>query len=211
MPGAEQNSGSPDADPVKTIDRQHFAAQFRAVYPTMWRIAAGMIGDRSHAEDIVQEAAIIALDKLDTFAAGSNFAAWMAAIVRRCSLNYARKMRNRATVATDPVMLDQAEFTTQARIAPAQVVSDAGILHETQTEFDDEVLRGLNSLSDEARCCLLLRIVQQLSYAEISDLMQIAAGTAMSHVHRAKNVLRQHMQRPYPPDSGASKNHDRSR
>ena len=92
-------------------------------------------------------------------------------------------------------MLDQSEFAAQPGTGSAQVVSDMGILHETQTEFDDDVLRGLNSLSDEARCCLLLRVVQQLSYAEISELMQIAAGTAMSHVHRGKHVLRRHMQR----------------
>ena len=87
MPRASRHSGATDADPLNTIDRQYFAAQFRVVYPTLWRIAAGMIGDRTHAEDIVQEAAIIALDKLDSFTAGTNFAAWMAAIVRRCALN----------------------------------------------------------------------------------------------------------------------------
>ena len=189
------NSGASSTnDSSQVMDRQSFAAQYRAAYSRLWQIATGMTGDRAHAEDIVQEAAVIALKKVHTYDPNASFAAWMAAIVRRCSLNYIRKLRNRATSPTDPVVLDQSGFTTQASSFPAQVVSDRGILHEAQTEFDDQVLRGLRSLTDVARCCLLLRVVQQLSYAEISELMQISAGTAMSHVHRSKQVLRNHMQ-----------------
>jgi RNA polymerase sigma-70 factor (ECF subfamily) len=158
-----------------------------------------MIGDRVHAEDIVQEAAIIGLSKLESYQPGSNFVAWMAAIVRHCALNYARKVRNRATVSMDPAMLDQSERSAETDRPAAPIVSDTGVLHEAQAAFDDRLLRGLMALSDEARCCLLLRVVQQLSYAEISELMQIAQGTAMSHVHRGKNLLRRHMQEDDPP------------
>ena len=61
-------------------------------------------------------------------------------------------------------------------------------------EFDDEVPRALNAMSDIARCCLLLQVVQNLSYAEISELMQIPPGTAMSHVHRGKTMLSERLQ-----------------
>ncbi len=185
---------SSNDDSSEGMDRQSFAAQYRAAYARLWQIATGMTGDRAHAEDIVQEAAVIALKKVHTFDPNASFAAWMAAIVRRCSLNYIRKLRNRATAPTDPVVLDQSGFTTQENSYPAQPVSERGILREMQTEFDDQVLHGLNLLTDVARCCLLLRVVQQLSYAEISELMQISAGTAMSHVHRSKQILRKHMQ-----------------
>ena len=48
-----------------------------------------------------------------------------------------------------------------------------------QTDFDDEVLGALQSVSDVGRACLLLRIVEQLSYAEIADALQIPQGTAI--------------------------------
>ena len=41
-----------------------------------------------------------------------------------------------------------------------------------------------------ARACLLLRAVQDLDYSELSRLLGIPEGTAMSHVHRARNALR---------------------
>jgi RNA polymerase sigma-70 factor, ECF subfamily len=49
---------------------------------------------------------------------------------------------------------------------------------------------ALQRLSPDARCCLLLRTIQKLSYIEIAEIMQIPAGTAMSHVHRSKSELR---------------------
>ncbi len=176
------------------MDDRTFAAQYQLAYPRLWLIAAGIIGDRTHAEDIVQEAAIIAWRKLDKFVPGSNLVAWMSEIVRRCALNYARKTSNRATVAADPRALDIAKGRTQSEVSISSAVSSSGTLSENQTEFDDQVLRALNSLSDVARCCLLLRTVQHLSYAEISQLMQIPEGTAMSHVHRSKAAVRRQLQ-----------------
>ena len=59
-----------------------------------------------------------------------------------------------------------------------------------EESFDDEVLRALNSLSDDARICVMLRIVEKLTYKEISSYMEIPEGTAMSMVHRARTSLR---------------------
>ena len=62
-----------------------------------------------------------------------------------------------------------------------------------EEQFDDQLLHALNQVSEVARCCLLLRVVEQLPYAEISELMEIPEGTAMSHVHRAKANLRKQL------------------
>lgn len=67
----------------------------------------------------------------------------------------------------------------------------ADMLAESQMVFDDQVLSALQQLSAEARACLLLRTVEQLSYRDISKLMHIPEGTAMSHVHRSRLKLRQ--------------------
>ena len=43
---------------------------------------------------------------------------------------------------------------------------------------------------------MLLRTIQKLSYTEIAEIMQIPEGTAMSHVHRSKNELRNRLRPP---------------
>ncbi len=173
------------------MGRGEFAVQFRSVYGRLWVIAAGIVGDRTEADDIVQEAAIVALRKLDQFALGSNFSAWLSEIVRRCASNHERKMRKRGTFATDPQSLDNSPAAEQKNVP---VISRQGDLLDNQSEFDDQLIRALNSLSAEARCCLLLRTVEQLSYAEIAKLMEIPEGTAMSHVHRSRTTLRRHFE-----------------
>jgi RNA polymerase sigma factor (sigma-70 family) len=71
--------------------------------------------------------------------------------------------------------------------------TEDGRLIAHQTAFDDEIRRALLSLGDIARLCLLLRVVQQLSYDEIAESLQIPSGTVMSHVHRAKQSIREHL------------------
>ena len=52
------------------------------------------------------------------------------------------------------------------------------------------VLQALRQLPDVARTCLLLRVVREMTYAEIAAALDIPAGTAMSHVHRTRKKLR---------------------
>ena len=176
--------GTPAAD---VLDAGAFAVRYRGVYAELWLIAAAITGDRAYADDILQEAAMIALRKLNQFQVGTNFGAWMAEIVRYCALNYSRKIRGRGTTVSDPTLLDE----TNAESVTANRSFRDGKLPDDQTDFDDDLIRALNKLQETARCCVLLRIVEQLSYAEIADLLKIPEGTAMSHVHRGKRQLRE--------------------
>src|SRR5258705_9110813 len=79
-----------------------FAAQFAASFRTLWLVAVGITGDRGGAEDVVQEAALLALGKLDKFEPGTNFRAWMAQMVRYVALNHARKRQKHRASALVP-------------------------------------------------------------------------------------------------------------
>lgn len=182
--------GPPDA-----TDPKSFAALYREAYPKLTLVAAGVTGDRQSAEDIVQEAAIIAFQKTCQFVPGTNFAAWLAEIVRRCALNHRRKTRQRKTYPADPAVLGQLNHHVAINADPWPIARESGDILDDQASFDDELLGALNELSDDARCCLLLRTVEKLSYAEIAALMNIPEGTAMSHVHRSKSALREKLLR----------------
>jgi RNA polymerase sigma-70 factor (ECF subfamily) len=186
-----RNDNSPkrgeDSSPDEGL--RSLIAQYRQAYPRLATVAAAIVGDQAQAEDIVQEAAIIAMEKIADFQVGTNITAWLAEIVRRCALNYRRKIQNRKTFAADPASLVQLAQDT-ATAVPSPIVDPAGNLLADQSAFDDELSIALGRLSHDARCCLLLRTIQKLSYTEIAEIMQIPEGTAMSHVHRSKNELR---------------------
>ena len=83
-----------------------FAERFQRASPTLWCIAAAVMGDRSGVEDALQEAAMIALAKLRCFDPATNFTAWMASIVRFVSLNHSRRNLRLRAASTDPHALD---------------------------------------------------------------------------------------------------------
>jgi RNA polymerase sigma-70 factor (ECF subfamily) len=176
--------------PPDTADAQEFAAHYQQVYRRLTLVAAGVTGERSSAEDIVQEAAVIAFEEIHQFERGTNFSAWLAEIVRRCALNHRRKASHRRTFAADPAVLGQISHAHTTNEGPWPIARDTGEVVPDQASFDDELAGALAQLSAEARSCLLLRIVEKLSYAEIAALLHIPEGTAMSHVHRSKAALR---------------------
>jgi len=174
-----------------------FAAQFKASFRTLWLVAVGITGDRGGAEDVVQEAALLALGKLDQFEPGTNFRAWMAQMVRYVALNHARKRQKHLAAALGPE-IEESGSLAAGQNESALRLGRHGELPADQAFFDDNLTRALNSVSDVARACLLLRTIDQMEYSEISKVLQIPEGTAMSHVHRARQHLRERLADKYP-------------
>lgn len=174
-----------------------FAAEYERAYRVLWTVAAGVLGSPGGAEDLVQEAACLALAKQDQFAPGTNFAAWMAQMVRFVGLNQLRKdTRNRA------MRIDQTDAAThvprRAGMGNGAEVNGLslgrhGEVPADQRSFDDDLMRALGGLSDVARACLLLRTLEGLDYSEIGRILEIPEGTAMSHVHRSRMRLREQL------------------
>jgi RNA polymerase sigma-70 factor, ECF subfamily len=186
------------------LDIESFTALLKDCYQRCWLIAAAVTGDRVEADDVVQEASMVALRKLADFAEGTNFAGWMSQIVRLTALNHLKKSSHPTVVIADPMTIEVSARTAGA--APLDSVAADGRLSEDQTDFDDDVVSALHQIGDVARACLLLRVVQQLSYAEIANTLGIPEGTAMSHVHRAKQSLRDHLRRGHKPSETSSNN-----
>jgi len=209
--GGERPSGAGSTAP---LSRAEFAAGFEQCWRTLWCVAVGVLGDRAHAEDVVQEAALIAMGKLDQFDRETNLTAWLAKIVRNVALNHSRRRkiekrwamnardeaaRGEAAGRGGGATGGRASVLDRERILAAGRGGGAtgGRVESEDAEFqgiaDEQVLAALSILSDTARSCLLMRSVLDLSYREIAAALEIPPGTAMSHVHRAREALRTHL------------------
>jgi RNA polymerase sigma-70 factor (ECF subfamily) len=178
--------------PVGRLDVSEFAEEFRSSARALWTIAAGIVNDPAGADDVVQEAALTALGKLDEFEPRTNFTAWMAKIVRFVALNHARRDR-RQPAALDPTAMDDALAAKATSSGAARLVDEHGRLIVDRSPFDDRMMQALSAVTDTARACLLLRTIEGLDYNEIARLLDIPPGTAMSHVHRTRMFLRQRL------------------
>lgn len=171
----------------------HVEALQRAVQEsgrTLWSIAAAVLGRRDDAEDVVQEAVVVALGKRDELSKVQNYTAWLGQIVRFIALNRRRPARIRMADG------DEALNVVAADSAPplAAVADRDGRLASAADDlFDDNVLRALNALDEMPRACLLLRVLNDLSYREIGAALDIPEGTAMSHVFRARRAMLQRL------------------
>ena len=201
IPAGSAGSGT---TPASALTADEFAARFRDAGRVLWTIAVGVLGDPTDAEDVLQEACLMALRKLDHYQRGTNFTAWAGRFVRNVALNHARKERRRATASTAPEALGDLAGGAASVVpepTPDEILAGAGggfalpitargELRSGQEAFDDELLAGLRVLSTMQRACLLMRAVLDLGYREIAATLEIPEGTAMSHVHRARATLR---------------------
>lgn len=190
-------------DGAARLTVEQFASAFHESFRLYWLIAVGITRDAALADDIVQDAAVIAMRKLDEFQPGTSFNAWMGQTVRFVAYNAARRERHNRVASFDPSDLDRRPASHASEEAPPLEDLRRGIVAADPRNFDDQVMHALGSISDTARACLLLRTLAGLEYAEISQLLGIPAGTAMSHVHRSRMSLRRQLAPHLPGWAGA--------
>ena len=158
------------------LDRHAFAELYAQWYPTLRTVAAAHVGPDA-ADDVVQQAAITAMARLDRFALGTDFRAWMAAIVRGAGRNHRRSERRHKN--------RHERAATTSHHADLHLDNDPGFAGP----IDAEVSEAISTLPDRQRECFLLKVVSGHGYREISQIVEIPEATARSDVHRARRAL----------------------
>ena len=197
MPGRRGETGAEDAPGPSgrgVLDRGEFAALTTRHRRSLWALAAGVLGRPDEVDDVLQEAAMIGLSKLEQFDPDTSFPAWMGQIVKHVALNRGRLRQRRRTEPTDPVVLDESHVHDDCFAVDVDDL-EAGL----PAAVDDELLHALQRLQPTPRACLLLRALADLDYASIGAMLDVVPQTAMRHVHRARIEL-QRVLTPFDPE-----------
>jgi len=141
--------------------------------PRLRRYARSLVGDRYVAEDLVQDTLERAWNKFSLWRPGSDLRAWLFTIMHNVFVNEARRRR----YEIEQLMEDVPQVSVRAT-------------QSEQLELRD-VDRALRSLPVDQREVLLLVAVEQLTYEEVSNALEIPIGTVMSRLSRARERLRQ--------------------
>lgn len=145
----------------------------RRVYATALRIV------RRHdvADDVVQEAFIRAQRALPSFDLSRPFGPWIGRITANLAVSQLRS----------PVAREQGLPEGHAEVAAPEAGPLAGVLDEEARRVLEAALGGLPL---EQRSVFVLRVMDELSYREISEALGLSLGTVMSRLARAREKLR---------------------
>lgn len=137
-----------------------------------------LTGNRPAAEDIVQTVFQRMLKYRHTYRDDGSFTAWMYHLARRSSADYFRKA-NAAPHSNDPASLEG---------HPDDAPHAA--FHATARDDQEQLYAALAQLDHADREVLLLSRFQELSFAEISTILDCSVGAAKVRAHRALRTLK---------------------
>ena len=153
-----------------------------------YRLAFRISGNVEDAEEVVQDAFLSVVRKMDTFRGHSALRSWIYRIVANAAYQKIRRRRDRLSVPLDDV---------------ARLIDDGGTRAEDwSAEVDDpaaqgELRRALQSALDELppdyRTAVVLRDVEGLTSQEIADGLGMTVAAAKTRIHRGRLYLRKRL------------------
>jgi RNA polymerase sigma-70 factor (ECF subfamily) len=157
-------------------DSEAFEELVRLHLRAAYTIALGVTNDPTDAEDVVQDAFIAALEKIDGCEDPDRFSGWLLAIVRNRALNLRRSQVVRAVAP-----LDALKATTS---------SDSPERDTARSLFRDELTHAMGELTEVQRQVVLLHDLEGYKHREIGDLLGISDGASRFHLSTARALLR---------------------
>lgn len=151
-------------------------------------------GSVHDAEEVTQEAFIRAFVKLDTFQQNSQFFTWLYRVAFNIALS--RKRRQKVRLSLD----QQREEIGEEVVCGGEAV-DANMIRQDDVSL---VQMALQQLSDEHRSILVLREMNESSYEEMAEILELSIGTVRSRLNRARKQLRLAIEQLREPESEVS-------
>ncbi len=173
-------------------DRGAFEVLVRRYQDRLYTAVVHIVGCRSEAEDVVQDAFVQAFVKLDTFKHQSRFYTWLYRIAFNVSISR-RRRRRRVEVSWDESRELAGEEPVDSGESPMDPLE--------QAERRQLLEQAMGRLTEEHRSIIVLRHLEEFSYEEIAEILVISVGTVRSRLHRARAALLGHLQQLMPDET----------
>ncbi len=179
--GALSSSALEDARAIERAragDLDAFDALVVRYAPRAFRIALRLLGQREDAEDLVQEAFVLAFQHLDRFRLGQPFGPWFHRILVNRGLNLRRGRARRA-------MQSITEDVPAGEDSPGRLAE--------RSELADRLRAALATLPERERTIVELFDLEGFDSGEIAQILELPRGTVRWLLHRARQALRREM------------------
>jgi RNA polymerase sigma-70 factor (ECF subfamily) len=175
-------------------DRNAFRRLVEREGPSVIAACTRVLGDRSEAEDVAQEAFVIAYRSLGSWRADGAFGAWLSRIAVRLAVR--RASQRKQVVWLDPLAAD-ADLPSHERFRTSTPHHAADPAHTVlRSERDARIRSAVASLDEPYREVVAMRFFAERSLNEIAEATGRPLGTVKTHLHRGlarlRGVLEEH-------------------
>jgi RNA polymerase sigma-70 factor (ECF subfamily) len=145
------------------------------------------------AEDLVQDTYVRAFERYHLYQPGTNLKAWMYRVMTNRFINLYRRRKARPDNARFEDVGDTRGEEDRLMLHDFQSAAAMSELMRNETfmdSLDDRLKRALEGLGNEYRDVLIMNVIGEMPYKEISAVLEVPLGTVMSRLSRAKALLR---------------------
>jgi len=158
----------------------------------IYNVILRMCGNADDAAELTQEVFVKVIENVGGFEGRSRFYTWLFRIAVNLTLNHcSRNVR----LATRSLEAEYGSGDGGAREALGRVLSDQHCPDPAEVAANRElcslVICGLDRLDDKHRAVVVLRDIEGMSYAEVSEVLGLELGTVKSRLSRARSNLRE--------------------
>jgi len=143
-----------------------------------------MIRDREQVEDLVQEVFMKAFDNLESYNTQYAFSTWIYRIATNHTIDYLRKKKLKTLSINDPVTTKDGEMNVQ--LPDENFETDRAIIRKQRKKMIES---AISNLPEKYRDVIRMRHMEEMSYQEISDELDLPLGTVKAHIFRAREML----------------------
>lgn len=181
-------------------DENAFEELVKLYEKTVYNLCCRVTGDREEAFDLSQETFIKAWHAISLFQFESKFATWLCRIASNTCIDYLRRQKKKKNLSL--TSLDDEDTAYQREIADHQF--DPAVMLEKSAD-QELVRRAFRELLEQDRLILSLRAVQDMSYAEIGEALDLKSGTVKSRIARAREKIRRNFEGNFLSETASKK------
>ncbi len=151
----------------------------------LYNFGLRLTSDPNDAEDLVQDTIVKAYRFFSSYEKGTNAKAWLFRILKNSYINNYRKKSKK------PQEVDYDEVATFYETVRAERTETSDLEDKMFRELiDDDLSRALDSIPEDFRTVVLLCDVEDFTYEEIANMLDVPIGTIRSRLHRGRNLLK---------------------
>ena len=184
-----KSSKLPENEVIRRVlagEKELYEILMRRNNQKLFRVLRGYLSDQREIEDIMQDTYLQAYEKLWQYKQNAQFSTWLIRIgINKALVRIKQKAKIQAndvvSISDNPTI----EFTDEKQPGPADKMM--------RKEAKEILEKAIENLDEKYRSVYIMREVEEMSMAEISDCLDLSVSNVKVRLHRAKSMIKENL------------------